>query len=80
LLGYSIRVPERRLWPPRQLRTWQYFLVWTLTVLAFGLILLLGLFDWNRLGWPAGWRWSLGLTLMIIGNGVAWSGVWQLGW
>jgi protein-S-isoprenylcysteine O-methyltransferase Ste14 len=49
-------------------------------VLAFGLILLLGLLGWNRLGWPAEWRWSLGLTLMIIGNGLAWGGVWQLGW
>ena len=51
-----------------------------MTVLAFGLILLLGLLDWNSLDWPAGWRWSVGLTLILIGNGLAWSGVWQLGW
>jgi protein-S-isoprenylcysteine O-methyltransferase Ste14 len=75
----SIVWPERRLWPPPGQRSWQFVLMWGLTLAAFGAILWVGLLDWNSLGWPGWLRWPLGLGLIVCGNGVAWLGVRQLG-
>ena len=52
MLVYSILRPSRRIWPPPAQKTWQYYVVWLLTILSFGGFVLVGILDWNSLGWP----------------------------
>lgn len=78
MLAYSIMRPSRRLWPPRAQQTWQYYFAWLLTLLSFGGFIAVGLLDWNSLGWPAIFRWPIGLALIIGGNVLAWVGVRQI--
>lgn len=77
-LVISIVSPSHRIWPPPGQRTWQYFLVWTLTILAFLGFIVVGILDWNSLGWPAMIRWLVGCGMILIGNLLAWLGVAQL--
>lgn len=79
VLVVSIVWPQKRIWPPPGQHSFQFVLVWALTLTAFAGILVVGLLDWNGLGWPAVLRWPLGLGLVIAGNAVAWLGVAQLG-
>lgn len=51
MLVYSILRPSRRIWPPPSQQTWQYYVVWLLTILSFSGFVLVGILDWNRLGW-----------------------------
>lgn len=78
LLIVSIVEPSRRIWPPPAQKTWQYYVVWLLTILAFGGFIVVGLLDWNSLNWPASLRWWIGFGLIITGNVLAWIGVRQL--
>ena len=36
--------------------------------------------DWNRLQWPATFRWGVGLSLVIFGNVAVWWGVQKIGY
>lgn len=76
---FSIAYPKRRIWPPPAQQTWQYYLVWLLTLTAFLLLIVIGIMDWNSLSWPAAVRWLAGLLLIAVGNLLAWGGVWQFG-
>jgi len=78
ILVYSIMRPAKRIWPPPAQRTWQYYIVWFLTILSYGGFIAVGLLDWNSLGWPDIVRWSVGLLLIFGGNVLAWVGVRQL--
>ncbi|MCO6042734.1 isoprenylcysteine carboxylmethyltransferase family protein [Aeoliella sp. ICT_H6.2] len=77
-LIYSIVRPENRVWPPPGQQTWQYVLVWLLTILAFAGFVVVGVLDWNSLGWPVMFRWPIGSVLIVGGNVLAWVGVRQL--
>lgn len=79
ILAYSVKIPSDRIWPPPGRWTWQYNVTWLLFLSAFGLLLILGVLDWNSLDWPATIRWTVGGTLIVVGNLMAWVGVWQLG-
>ena len=78
MLAYSIVRPSKRIWPPPAQQTWQYYFVWLLTLLSYGGFIVVGLLDWNGLGWPVVIRWPVGLVLIIGGNVLAWSGLRQL--
>lgn len=78
MLAYSIARPLQRMWPPPAQKTWQYYVVWLLTLLSYGGFIAVGLLDWNSLGWPAVIRWLVGAILIIGGNILAWAGVRQL--
>ena len=78
-LGISIRHPARRLWPPKYADDWTAAIGWLLTVIVFSGAILLGVLDWNRFGWPAVFRWPVGLGLVLIGNLIVWKGVFKLG-
>ncbi|MCA9212462.1 MAG: DUF1295 domain-containing protein [Planctomycetales bacterium] len=78
ILAYSIVRPSKRIWPPPAQQTWQYYFVWLLTLLSFGGFIVVGLLDWNSLGWAAIVRWPIGVLLIVGGNVLAWVGVRQL--
>ncbi len=78
MLLYSIARPSHRIWPPPDQKTWQYFVVWILTLLGFGGFILVGLLDWNSLDWSSMVRWPVGVLLIVLGNFLAWYGVRQL--
>lgn len=78
MLVYSILRPSRRIWPPPAQKTWQDYVVWLLTILSFGGFVLVGILDWNSLGWPGVVRWIIGAPLIVLGNVLAWLGVHQL--
>ena len=78
ILIFSIRNPSRRFWPPPGQKSWQFAIVWTVTVLSFGGLIVVGVLDWNSLNWPGFFRWPVGIGLILIGNVLAWIGVAQL--
>lgn len=75
----SIFVPRHRIWPPPGQYTWQFIFIWVFTLATLGAIILIGILDWNSLGWPAWLRWPAGLGLIIGGNILALIGASQLG-
>ena len=78
-LVWSIIHPDRRVWPPKEATTGLKVRVWAATIAIFAAGFGVGLIDWNELGWPAGLRWGVGLSLIILGNIVVWSGVMSIG-
>ena len=80
LLVVSITLPERRIWPPPARKSWQFRLVWTLIVLAYGGLHLLALLDWNTFIFPAWLRFGVGVPLLVAGAGFALWGVAALSW
>lgn len=50
-----------------------------LTVAIFASAAVQGLCDWNVLDLPPQVRWGVGIPLIVVGNSVVWSGVYQLG-
>ena len=78
-LAWSIACPERRIWPPKKATMGIKIRVWTATIAIFSATFLLGISGWNSLGWPAEFRWGVGLTLMVLGNLAVWAGVMKIG-
>ncbi|MEM5474458.1 isoprenylcysteine carboxylmethyltransferase family protein [Hoeflea sp. AS60] len=76
---WSIFQPERRVWPPIQSTAAHKTVGWGLTCVGFGAAIALALLEWGALDFPWTIRWGLGLCLIVLGNGVVWSGVMQLG-
>ena len=78
MLLYSIARPSQRIWPPPAQQTWQYYVVWLLTLVSYGGFIAVGILDWNGLNWPLSIRWPIGVVLITVGNVLAWVGVRQL--
>jgi len=74
----SVVSPSRRVWPPPAQKTWQYYFVWIPTLLSFLGIIVVGILDWNSLSWPPAVCWTAGISLVVIGNVLAWVGVYQI--
>ncbi len=72
MLAWSIRFPERRLWPVGTLTVTNQLLIWVPTVMIFTCVIVLGLIGWNDMGWPAAVRFGLGIPLIVVGNVVVW--------
>ena len=79
MLVWSIVIPDKRLWPPKEATFFVQLGVWGLTVTVFASAFVCGLFDWNSLDWPLFLRWGIGLPLIIIGNVVVWKAVINIG-
>lgn len=58
---WSIFAPDRRLWPPQQVSWLSQIIVWMPTIAVFGSAIIVGLVQWNALGWPHWLRWTIGL-------------------
>ena len=71
---WSIRYPDRRIWPPQRFTSLHNAVVWSLAVVVFASAAAVGVFDWNSLGLPAALRWSVGLLLLVLGNVIVWGG------
>ncbi len=54
-------------------------LVWVPTFTLFGVLLALGIMEWNRLAVPAWIRFGMGVPLIVAGNIVVWSEVAHFG-
>ncbi len=72
MLVWSIFVPDRRLWPPRQVSWLSQIIVWIPTVAVFGAAIVVGVAEWNVLNWPLWFQWGVGLPLILAGNAVVW--------
>ena len=79
MLYWSIRRPDRRLWPPERSTPAHKAMVWALTTTGFASAIALGLLGWGTLETPRLLRWGIGPLLIILGNVVVWAGVAQLG-
>ena len=79
-LCLSIFAPERRIWPPPQRKSWQFYVVWASLAGAFFLTILLAFLDWNSFIF---WHWSrflVGGLLMIFGYMTYYWARQHLGW
>lgn len=79
LLVWSILVPTLRLWPPQRVNLLSQIMVWLPTLAVFGGAILVGLTEWNALGWPLWLRWGVGLPLILAGNAVVWPAALAIG-
>jgi protein-S-isoprenylcysteine O-methyltransferase Ste14 len=79
VLVWSILMPDRRLWPPRQVNWLSHLMVWLPTLAVFGGAIVVGIDEWNDLGWPLWLRWGVGLPLILAGNAVVWPAVLGIG-
>lgn len=79
MLLWSIGVPQRRLWPPKESTPRNRTTVWALTMMIFASAGALAVLDWNAFGWPVALRWGLGGTLIVLGNVLAWRGAYRMG-
>ena len=77
--AWSIDVPTKRIWPPKTATTGIKIRVWLATIGIFASTFVLGVWDWNSLGWPTEIRWTFGLGLIVLGNIVVWAGVAKIG-
>ena len=79
LILVSIFYPGRRIWPPPRKWSWEYIVVWGLTFMAIGGIVVLALFTWDTFIIGYWWVRALGIVLFIGGNGLALWGLAELG-
>jgi len=81
LLGvaWSIRFPERRIWPPPRKRSWRYSASWGLFYIAFFCNLLLVVLDWDTGAIPDAIRFLIGIPAMVIGGLLVTWGLVTLG-
>jgi protein-S-isoprenylcysteine O-methyltransferase Ste14 len=78
-LIWSILFPERRIWPPERVTWMTQAMIWPPTLTIVACVAIVGIAEWNALGWPLGVRWGVGLPLILAGNTVVWSAVFGIG-
>lgn len=78
MLVFSIVESTLRFWPPPAQRTWQDYEMRLLTIFSLGGLIVVGILDWNSVGWPDPLRWPVGGGLVIAGSILVWTGVGQL--
>ncbi len=71
--------PPLRVWPPPGRSTWQFWCVWTLTVVSALGIVAVGILDWNTARLDHWLRFPLGVTLATGGLAFAEWGILTLG-
>ncbi len=76
---WSIWVPDKRIWPPRRRRSWQWILTWTCFLAVCGLNVALLFLDWNAWRFPSALRFVAGIPLALLGGLVGVWGVVTLG-
>ncbi len=78
-LLWSIVRPNRRLWPPRSYGFWTPVIVWVPTFTLFGVIVALGILEWNVAPISSWLRYGLGIPLIIMSNIAVWYEVGKFG-
>jgi len=79
LVLISIFMPSRRFWPPPRKWSLEYNLVWSLTFISIGGIVILALLTWNTY-LLSNWLFKLvGFVLIVFGNALALWGLRELG-
>ncbi len=63
----TLLVPSRRIWPPPGRKSWQYIFTWSLSIIALGGILILGILDWNSFVIGRWLRYPVGVGLIVFG-------------
>lgn len=76
---WSIVMPTKRIWPLEHLTPLKFILIWTVTFLAYGSMVIVCILDWNSFNAPAFLRYGTGLPLLFIGHIIVWLGVKDLG-
>lgn len=79
MLYWSIRRPDKQIWPPDRSTSAHRAMAWTLSTTGFASAIALGLLGWGKLETPGILRWGIGPLFIILGNVVVWTGVVQLG-
>lgn len=78
LLGFALLIslfsPSRRIWPPPEKKTWQFYYIWILTYISLIGLIILGFMDWNSfildflvLRVIGGVKFVVGIYLLIWG-------------
>ncbi len=66
---------ERRFWPPPSKNSFEFYIVWTLTIISVAGIISLAVLDWNNILLDNIYIRSLGIALIVFGNILALWGV-----
>jgi len=74
-LLYSIQRPAARIWPPPGKSSWQFWWVWTLTLIATVGIVAVAVLDWDTFVFAHWLRYPVGAALCVGGTGFALWGV-----
>ena len=80
ILCLSILAPEKRVWPPPNGNSWQMYVVWTPTIVAFLATVWLGVLDRNTFVLGHWSRFVAGGLLMFGGYAIYYRGRQSLGW
>lgn len=78
-LVWSIAVPRKRIWPPKDKKSWQFSWMWLLTVLVWLGFNVLFFTRFQPLTFYPALRLYLGIPLFLLGAGFALWGVFTLG-
>lgn len=69
-IAISILFPKSRIWPPPKKASWQQFVSWTLfTIVMFG-VPLVGILDFQSLGYFHWIRFVIGVFFFLVGLGI----------
>jgi len=71
----TLAISGFRAWPPPRQNSWQFYYNWTLFIIAFLGIFLLGIWDWNSFLINHWLKIPLGVTLVMSGLVLAFWGV-----
>ncbi len=75
-LVLSVLAPRHRVWPPPGRGSWQYVLVWCLTIAAVIGFVAAGALDWNSFIFSSSIRLPVGISLVAAGLALS---VWAVG-
>lgn len=81
LLGavWSIAKPQRRIWPPPNRKSWQFWVTWFIFAAVFALNSLLMVTDWDSWIFHGNLRFILGIVLVLLGSSLVTWGIRTLG-
>jgi protein-S-isoprenylcysteine O-methyltransferase Ste14 len=68
---FSIIFPQKRIWPPPHIKTWQSNLMRMLFSISGIGVILLGLVDWGNFFIPNWLRFAIGIPIWLAGNVLA---------
>lgn len=78
-LLWSTARPDRRIWPPQSYGRWTPIFVWVPTFALFGIIVVLGLIQWDEAGLPVWLRYGVGGPTIALANLAVWYEVARFG-
>ncbi len=67
----TIIKPKYRLWPPPSKNSWQFWMVWILSIFSYLGILLLSILDWDNFIYSHWSRYPIGIIFLVVGLFIA---------